>query len=154
MNMRTWVASLALVAFGTMASAQTCAGHAQTKEGGEGDVMAMVTKELSLSEAQQAAFHKALEACHKDCAAMDEKAGADRKQARFQQAITSMKDELKPEQYARLQELQKDGKLTALCASGSQGCCAGKASAGKSCCAGKAHAEAASEEKMKDDKAK
>lgn len=146
MNMKNWIAGLAIVTLGTAASAQTCAGHAQAKGGGEGDVMAMVTKELSLSDAQQAAFSKALDACHKDCASMDDKAGADmsgKKQARFDEAVASMKDQLKPEQFAKLQEMHKEGKLAQLCASGSKGCCAGKASAGKSCCAGKAHAEAA-----------
>ena len=145
MNALKLIAGLALACMTTGSFAQ-CSGHA--KEGAKADMsdagMSMLTKELSLSVDQQTAVSTALNACHKDCSDMASASKdmttedmATKKQARFATAVEAMKTSLTKEQAAKLDELNKSGKLNILCSADGKGCCAGKAAKG-ACCADKA----------------
>ncbi len=103
--------------------------------------MTMLTNELGLSADQQTAVSAALNACHKDCndlasasKDMTTEALAEKKDARFASAVEAMKTTLTPEQAAKLDVLNKSGKLAGLCSSDAKGC-GGKA-AKSACCAG------------------
>ncbi len=145
MNALKLIAGLAL-AWMTTGSFAQCSGHA--KEGAKADMsdtgMSMLTKELGLSVDQQTAVSTALSACQKDCSDMasanKEMTTEDmstKKQARFATAVEAMKTSLTKEQVAKLDALNKSGKLMSLCSADAKGCCAGKAAKG-ACCADKA----------------
>lgn len=148
MKITKWIACLAFAGLAGSSYAQSCAGHAHAEGGHD---MASISKELGLTTEQQAAFTKALDACQKDCTAMASKGGdevGEKKQARFNEVIVSMKEQLKPQQFSKLEAMNAAGQLNGLCGEGGKGCCAGKSAAsGKSCCAGKAHAAAPAEHK-------
>jgi hypothetical protein len=154
MNALKMIAGLALACMTTGSFAQ-CSGHA--KEGAKADMgnagMSMLTKELGLSADQQTAVTAALNACEKDCSDMASASTemttedmAAKKQARFASAVEAMKTSLNPEQVAKLDALNKSGKLNSLCAANGKGCCAGK-SAKAACCADKAKSAGLQERK-------